>query len=123
MKKPAPATEPAKRLTLCYSDQWQATFEILDLDAAGKACKASLDFFGDPITREDDSPLEYVKAFLKLWGPDMVKTSELPFRLPLEREMQNREGCIPLDGSQGIKLIHSDRWEFDAFEFSVQEPA
>ena len=61
-----------KHYILSYYESWQAEFEI-DPEKAAPNCKASLDFYGDPITREDDSPEELISAFFRFWGPTMME--------------------------------------------------
>lgn len=105
------------KLVYCYGD-WEAHFEV-DLEAANAPCKASLDFFGDPITRDDDTPECNVEAFLQFWGPTLVDYSMRTNIEGVIMRMAATEGTIPLDGSKGIKLIYCNNWSFDTEDFSV----
>lgn len=102
---------------------WQAEFDI-DLLKGAPACKESLDFFGDPITREDDSNEECVRAWLRFWAPLIAKLSMTHGHndgspCQMITALANLEGMPPVDGSQGILLSYCDRFEFDSEEFDI----
>lgn len=106
-----------------YESGWQAEFDI-DLDKAVDGCLESLNFFGDPITREDDSPEQIVGAFLTFWAPCICRTSMDHGRMTGEpdamiRAMGKVEGCIPLNGKCGVKLVYCDAFAFDGDQFDI----
>lgn len=114
-----------KIYTLEY-ECWEAWFEVTDEALAMKACKESLDFFGDPVTREDESADETIKAFLKFWGFELtIRTTGLVSLKDMQNLGERVEGLIPLDGSKGIKLAGYDRWsiEPESFNVTVKEAA
>lgn len=103
---------------------WKAEFAI-DMAKAPAGCKESLDFFGDPVTREDESDESTVKAFIQFWAPTlMVESIEhgSPRGDPLRmiKAMSEREGIIPLDGSAGIRLLYCDHYSVDSFDFEIK---
>lgn len=106
---------------------WQAEFDI-DLAKAPAACKESLDFFGDPVMREDDTPEEIIRAFLKFWGPALIGESMKHGRndgqpQDMVKAMGRLEGIIALDGSHGITLTYCERLSFDPYQFEVTDGA
>lgn len=107
------------KITLSY-EWWEADFEV-DLEKAAPACKESLDFFGDPIKREDDSPLELVKAFLQFWGPTLIDASVRRGTESVIEYMSKEEGIYPLDGSHGVKLANIESWRFEPDDFQVRQ--
>lgn len=110
-----------RRFILSYDGEWCWCSEFdIDVEKAAPACLDSLNFFGDPVTRGESS-IEIVQAFLKFWGPAFTKLSDEC--LGIEERMIERfaeiEGSIRIDGTQGIKLISSYRWEWDRDNFNI----
>ena len=110
------------RLTLSFDHWWEAEFEV-DLAKAAKPCQASLDFFGDPITRDDDSPEATVRAFLQFWAPLLIETSVRNNLQGVLQTFADTEGIFPLDGSQGVQLISIDAWRWEADDFTLSPEA
>lgn len=103
-----------------YEFWWEAQFEI-DVEKAAPACKESLDFFGDPVERADGSDEEYVRAFLKMWSRTIIEESIRNNLAGVLRQMATTEGCIPLDGSQGIKLTACASWRWEEDDFVIDK--
>lgn len=101
--------------------EWIAVFSITDSKKAAEAARASLAFFGDPITSEDDSDGEALKACLKMYGRTMVFHSMNGGVDHVREKMAKEEGYFPLDGSQGIKLEECESWDFLIDYFDVCE--
>lgn len=95
---------------------WQAEFDV-DLDVAQAPCLECLEFFGDPVTREE-TPEGTVEAFLKFIGRQMVELSSQPDE-GIIKEMASLEGFFPLDGSKGVTLVYCDSFDFSPDDFSV----
>lgn len=100
-----------KRFIVEY-DGWQAEFDV-DVEQAAPACKERLGFFSTD-DRSEDKPEEIVHDFLELWAPIIAEQSIRLNIRGVTRAMGDMEGCIPLDGSQGIKIVHCDSWEWSA---------
>ena len=106
-------------LILAWSG-WVAEFDV-DFAKAAKPCMDSLAFFGDPITRDDESPEATVKAFLQFWGPRIAMWSNEQFGAVdlIIAQSAKWEGIFVLDGTHGIKLVNCDGFRLEHADFDV----
>jgi hypothetical protein len=118
-RRDAEPQRTVKTFQLTY-DWWQAVIDV-EFPEAEPAIKTMVEFWSDWERHLERNDGDYTKTFLEMLGRELVSVS-VDMRLQSAlKHFRECEGWTPMDGTNGIKIISFDEWDWERDWVDIKE--